>query len=471
MKMKISAAAFICLAVLCAALFASGTQAAAQEPTDVPPLGGGEYKFVPVDEITEVERESIKREIADSISRLEAAGKLPPARPELVLLSSPLRVAAGASVFHVEAISNYVDHNLAFPSLLRDWNCGVRTYDQASGYNHAGIDYFTFPFGRTMQMNNTAEIIAAAPGTIVLKSDGRFDQSCGFNSNSWNAVYVRHADGSVAWYGHMKNGSLTTKAVGETVDQGEKLGIVGSSGNSTGPHLHLELYNALNQLQDPFQGPCNLMNATSWWAQQDAYRVTRLNALKTHSAPPVIPACPAIETTNEKTTFAPGETVYTIPYFRDQIQDQSIRYSLVLPSGAEYNNWTHSSPATYSASSWIWAWPLPANAQLGTWKFRAVVSGITYETNFTVAVPTATIGGRVTTPGGQGLRNAVVSLISPTGLRRTATTSSFGIYSFPDVPIGTGTSTLTVSSKRYRFSPLSLTISRDNLNLDLNGLE
>ena len=47
-----------------------------------------------------------------------------------------------------------------------------------------------------------------------------------------------HADGSVAWYGHMKAGSLTNKAVGQTVSSGEYLGIVGSSGNSTGPHLH-----------------------------------------------------------------------------------------------------------------------------------------------------------------------------------------------------------------------------------------
>lgn len=473
MKSKLSFAGFLLLAVLAAiAVAPRGTiepRVGAQALNERSPEGGGEYKFAPKDEITEDERASIKREIAINIAQLEAEGKLPPARPELVLLSSPLRPAAGASVFNVEAISNYVDHNALFPSQVRDWNCGTRTYDQTSGYNHAGIDFFTWPFGWKMLDDDTAEIVAAAPGTIILKSDGRFDRSCGFNNNTWNAVYVRHSDNSVAWYGHMKNGSLTQKAVGDTVVQGERLGIVGSSGNSTGPHLHLELYNAANQLQDPFQGTCNLMNQTSWWAQQEPYRVTRLNALKTHSAPPTFPTCPTTEIPNEKTVFRPGETLYPIPYFRDQIANQPVQYSLILPNGTIFDTWTHSSPQTYNASYWWWTIPIPVNAPQGVWKLRAVVNGTPFETNFTVT-SSVTVGGRVTTPTGQGLRNAVVSLIDTAGTRRIATTSSFGIYSFGDVPT-TGVVTLTVSSKRYRFAAKTQQFNSDLSNLDFVGLE
>lgn len=55
------------------------------------------------------------------------------------------------------------------------------------------------------------KIVAAASGMIVGKYDGNFDKNCAFNPGSWNAIYLRHDDGSLTWYGHMKNGSVTDK--------------------------------------------------------------------------------------------------------------------------------------------------------------------------------------------------------------------------------------------------------------------
>ncbi|MEQ1606754.1 MAG: choice-of-anchor D domain-containing protein [Pyrinomonadaceae bacterium] len=81
----------------------------------------------------------------------------------------------------------------------------------------------------------------------------------------------------------------------------------------------------------------------------------------------------------------------------------------------------------------------------------------------------ATITGRVTTPTGLGLRNAVVILTDSQNVRRTATTSSFGIYSFTNVSTGQSY-TLGVSSKRYRFAPAIVNISAD-LTVDFVGLE
>lgn len=83
---------------------------------------------------------------------------------------------------------------------------------------------------------------------------------------------------------------------------------------------------------------------------------------------------------------------------------------------------------------------------------------------------TATISGRVTTPFGQGLRNAVVSMIDAQGLRRTATTSSFGIYSFENVLIAPGY-TLTVTSKRFRFAPKTMDITGTLSDIDFVGSE
>lgn len=84
--------------------------------------------------------------------------------------------------------------------------------------------------------------------------------------------------------------------------------------------------------------------------------------------------------------------------------------------------------------------------------------------------PPVTISGQVTTPAGLGLRNALVSLINPQGFRRTATTSSFGIYSFDGVPHG-GPYTVTATTKRYRFAPRTVTANANLTNINFVGLE
>ena len=70
-----------------------------------------------------------------------------------------------------------------------------------------------------------------------------------------------------------------------------------------------------------------------------------------------------------------------------------------------------------------------------------------------VHVPGTPISGRVTTPAGQGLRNAVVTLIdNQSGARLVASTSTFGYFSFADV-LALRSYTLSVSSRRFRFTP------------------
>jgi hypothetical protein len=106
------------------------------------------------------------------------------------------------------------------------------------------------------------------------------------------------------------------------------------------------------------------------------------------------------------------------------------------------------------------------------------ISGSLLETAFQVGTVTVipsnftyvTISGRVTSPSGQNLRNLQVSLIDNFGVRRIATTSSFGIYTFTDVAVPKEY-TLTATSKRYRFAPKTITITNAMNNLDFVGLE
>lgn len=80
------------------------------------------------------------------------------------------------------------------------------------------------------------------------------------------------------------------------------------------------------------------------------------------------------------------------------------------------------------------------------------------------------VSGRVSTPTGLGLRNAQVTLTDPAGVKRVATTSSFGLYSFPDVPLNQ-TYFISVNSKRYRFTTQTVLVSQALTTVDFTGQE
>lgn len=101
---------------------------------------------------------------------------------------------------------------------------GVMTsgYGQRWGRPHRGID-IAAPIGTT--------IVAAAPGVISY---------AGYNDGGFGyLVEVDHADGTMTRYAH--NDRILV-SVGQQVSQGEQISLMGSTGNSTGPHLHFEIH-------------------------------------------------------------------------------------------------------------------------------------------------------------------------------------------------------------------------------------
>ena len=103
---------------------------------------------------------------------------------------------------------------------------GVLTsgYGWRWGRMHKGID-IAAPIG--------TPIVAAAPGEVI---------TAGWNSGGYGyLVEVRHDDGSITLYAH-NNRILVQK--GQYVSQGQQLAEMGSTGYSTGPHLHFEIHPA-----------------------------------------------------------------------------------------------------------------------------------------------------------------------------------------------------------------------------------
>lgn len=86
--------------------------------------------------------------------------------------------------------------------------------------------------------NHTGTDFAAPTGTPIRSVMKGVVVGAEFAGAYGRQVRVRHADGTETWYNHMSKFSVS---VGETVYAGDQVGAVGTTGNTTGPHLHFEV--------------------------------------------------------------------------------------------------------------------------------------------------------------------------------------------------------------------------------------
>ena len=103
------------------------------------------------------------------------------------------------------------------------------------GHGHSGIDI------SGLGVLGVINVIASRSGVVVevetgCKSFG--DKSCGRTYG--NHIIIKHADGTHTVYGHLHENTITV-SLNESVNQGQVIGKVGSSGTSTGSHLHFEV--------------------------------------------------------------------------------------------------------------------------------------------------------------------------------------------------------------------------------------
>jgi hypothetical protein len=228
-------------------------------------------------------------------------------------------------------IQNYFDRDPG-PGTA-DVACGHLTYD-----GHDGTD-FALPTLTAMQAG--VAVLAAAPGTVRGVRDGMPDiaisdpaapplegRDCG------NGIAIDHGDGWETQYCHMMRGSLRVKT-GDRVEAGQELGLVGLSGNTEFPHVHLAIRKDGVEL-DPFApdaaATCGTPATDTLWADPIAYDPFGFTALGFATAVPEFAAIKSgLPSPITLATDAPALVIWA-SYFGPRTGDQ-ITLSITGPQG------------------------------------------------------------------------------------------------------------------------------------------
>lgn len=129
--------------------------------------------------------------------------------------------------------------NAAYNYLFPVNNGGAIAY----GYGYSA-SYGTWHDGIDIHSNGDDTIYAACDGVVEATANSCYHVSCGYQCEHYNTYgnYIRigNSDGMKAYYGHLKQNSLLV-SVGQSVKRGQPIATMGSSGYSTGKHLHFEL--------------------------------------------------------------------------------------------------------------------------------------------------------------------------------------------------------------------------------------
>ena len=158
--------------------------------------------------------------------------------------------------------------NLSAIELLKFYNVGGSADLGDVGLPLPSMSYYiSSPFGdrnlNGAQQNHKGVDLAAAYGTPVYAVKDGTAQVSGHSPSYGNCVTLTHEGGTKTRYGHMSSVIVTD---GAEVTAGEIIGYVGSTGDSTGNHLHFEVINPSGQRIDPMQTEVGtLIDANKRW--------------------------------------------------------------------------------------------------------------------------------------------------------------------------------------------------------------
>ncbi len=155
---------------------------------------------------------------------------------------------------HQAMLDEAAEDEARIQALIRQQQSGGSSGGSGNSGSNSGVDGYIWPTNRTgvvtspygerwcpfhgYESHNGADIDAARGSAVLAAKSGRVIQA-GWNGGYGISVMIAHDDGITTLYGHMDGCSVS---VGQTVSQGETIGICGNTGNSSGAHIHYTMY-------------------------------------------------------------------------------------------------------------------------------------------------------------------------------------------------------------------------------------
>ena len=292
-----------------------------------------------------------------------------------------LRAAAPPYAFFPQAgtqgldvfVNNYVDLNnstpggdITLPGL--DYEC--------TGYSYKGHDGHDSAIEGFREQSIGVPVFAALDGKVIEAVDGEFDQQVTnyVPGARANRVTLLHEGGYQTVYLHLKQGSVAV-TVGQEVTAGTQLGLTGSSGNSSWPHLHFG--SKLNgQAFEPSAGQCRA-GASYWVSQPPIRREVHVSTFTYGVGPFSGHAGYPYDEVTRRGTYASGTTDISFRFSIRNLPAQSTyQFVLTRPDGSTaMNNSAGFNNTELRKRSWFWFSRKVTLNTTGEWTLVLFVNG------------------------------------------------------------------------------------------------
>jgi murein DD-endopeptidase MepM/ murein hydrolase activator NlpD len=268
---------------------------------------------------------------------------------------------------------NYVDHDAG--ASVQDFMGGRHAYS-----GHRGTDFSIRSF---REMDRGVPIYAAAPGVIDETRYGFPDRNSAWADGiaaRWNGAVIRHDETTGSAYLHFRTNSLTVEP-GETVERGQLLGFMGSSGFSSNPHLHFEMLEHNGSAwvhRDPWEGPVN-PRPSMWHGQlpyvgDDPLKVYDIGVATRESMGGNVNQFDwhmFVERLSEPAVFGRTDQSNMIIWFLAQNgAGQQYRIRILRPGGAQWSQAQTTMTNKHMFGIWYWTWSASPAMDLGEWTIQ-----------------------------------------------------------------------------------------------------